>query len=109
MALTGNYVDGSGVDHPNAYAKVVLSNANYLTERGVGTVLIFHDQAARDMGAAPLENVKYILENDPDPSEPQLFFDYFSIEAIDPLNKNPVANLYTYIKTLSRWQGWVDV
>lgn len=125
MALQGSCTTDDGVEHAQAYCKVVEINSNWQDKSAHITIEIFHDKAARDAGKTPLSNSRSYdlkkeakqaitreLENgDVHVMEQTIpaFDELFSVAVLSESGKNAVSQAYAWLKTRTEWQNWLDV
>ena len=107
MALQGSYTDDTGTTHTEAYAKVNNIRMDYLGEKAMTVVDIFHDAAARNSGKKPVATSSFVFTATA--GDLDSFDDVFDMAHLNPLDSNPTKNVYLQIKTLAEFSGWSDV
>ncbi len=100
--------DSTGISIPTAYFKII--NVSFQTEqRAYFQVGVFSERGKE----SPIRVREYQLIKALDqpaatpPTTP--FADYFSIEAMNPLDANIIKNAYEYLKTLEEYADATDV
>lgn len=103
MAKTGNFVDNATVEHPEAYARVVLVNLDYGAQNARADVAIYHSQSARDSGAPPVHTVIYSFDTESPVTFEQMFGD-----ALEYPEVCPRSVVYCWMDAQPEWLGWID-
>jgi len=103
MAKTGNFVDHATVEHPEAYARIVLTNLDYGAQEARVDIAIYHTQQARENGAPPVHTVIYSFD-----SESAVTFDQMFGGVLENENACPRSVVYDWLDTQPEWAGWVD-
>lgn len=93
------------IQHPtgatSSYWRVVNTNLDYISDIAYVVIVGYIDEQTRLDNRSPLDQRNYSVIGDN-------FTTYFSITELDK-NTNPVEQAYIYIKTLSEFQGAIDV
>lgn len=84
-----SYTDAAGNTYSASYWVVAQSNLSQANSTGRGLFLGYKDQSSRQAGMAPVGQHSYDINSSD-------FATYFTPNAIDPLNVNPVSQMYTY-------------
>lgn len=118
MALKGLLVTDDGVEHQDAYARIVEANLNWADERSRITINVYHDQAAREAGKVPIKQFSYSFSkaieeviNEEGQAISQAipsFEEMFSVDKLSIEGVNIIALMYGYFKTLNEWASWQD-
>lgn len=104
----------------SAYHQVKAVGIDLIDETAQFTVLIYKNQGARQSGKAPLAMRAFGFDNKPesvrDPQTGEVtiiehtdFTDRMSVAALDAAGKNPVAEVYDWLKQNALYQGAEDV
>lgn len=119
MALQGSLTTDDGVTHSVAYARIVEANLNWADSRGRIVLNVYHDQASRDAGKAPVKQVGYdfgaavaeVVDADGNVVTPAKvgFADVYSVSNLILQGENIIKITYDHVKTYADWAGWLDV
>ena len=115
MAIQLALTTPDGVNHPQAYVRVVYVQLDYENNQATLVLQVHHDQSTRKAGLAPVRIHTLAFGDNPDSKlsdgtilKGTLFFSNDYSDAI-LLMSTPIKSSYGYVKKLSEYQGAVDV
>jgi len=108
MALQLSYEDAHGSTHSSAYHRVTVLDLNYVSKSARVVVSIYVDSAARTAAKEPVAERRYRLREAAVDDMPT-FDSVFSDAELDAVDETPLANAYTFLKTLDEYSGAQDV
>lgn len=89
MAITMDYTDVYGVQHPESYWRVALTNLCQADKVGRVVLYGYHDQEARLAGKVNCGSREYDID-------PEQYEAYFCSTALSPDGNNPVKATYAF-------------
>lgn len=104
MALQFAFESPTGATYDSAYARVVQISLDLRTPDASLLVHFHVNAAARISELAPIYTKTYSLLN-----EDGEFDQYFRDNMLQPAGDSPLAQAYGYLKTLSDFEGAIDV
>jgi hypothetical protein len=102
MALQLSFNDRFGSTHASAYHRVVAIEMDVSNRYAKVKIATYKDLAARNADKSPLEHQTYTFSE-------TAYDDLFDATNMNPVDKNPVKNVYDHIKTLPEWSAASDV
>ena len=107
MAIQKSISTPDGVEHPEAYLRVIAVHTQYKDKFATVFAEIYHNKQARLDDKTPIVggNIQFSVRNNVGEEFDAYFADIIQKEA----NSTPVEKAYLLIKTKEEYSDWIDV
>ena len=97
MSLKKSITTRDGIEHPNAYFKLVRDRFDYVNKRVSMSLSCWHDQAAKEAGKATLSKVPE--KRTFSITDAAVYDQYFALAVLEVEGVNERKKCYEYLKT----------
>lgn len=108
MALQLSYSDEFGNTNASAYHRVVKCDMDWEDKKARVVVYTYKDVTARTDGKKPVREITYRIREQEVNGMPT-FDSVFSDSELDATGETPLANAYTFLKSLDEYSDAQDV
>ncbi len=97
MSLKKSITTRDGIEHPDAYIKLVRSKFDHVRKTASMSLKCWHDQAAKEANKSAISGVPVRLNQSI--REDSVYDEFFALETLEAEGANERKQCYAYLKT----------